>query len=210
MLRIFREISEIVFFRYNSESCYKFYVILLTKILIMAASDSSPATTSSSHNFEEAIKYALKQLKSDYLPKEEQLLSIRAIYERKNVFVWLPTGFGKSFCYQALPFVMDHKLGLIGTSKSSSVLVVSPLIALMIDQVKSLRCREVQSSIITSGRNLAKPFMATESSMCTDSLLFCTPEALVSRKWREILDVPAVSDRIVAIVVDEAHCVSKW
>ena len=105
---------------------------------------------------------------------------------------------------------MDHKLGLVGTSKSSSVLVVSPLVALMVDQVKALRSCEVKSSIITSRSDLAKPLLATESSLCTDSLLFCAPEALVLQRWRDALDDPTVSERIIAVVIDEAHCVSKW
>ncbi len=98
-----------------------------------------------------------------------------------------------------LSIPMDHKLGLAGTSKSSSVLVVYPLVALMVDQVKTLRSRGVKSSIITSGSDLAKPLLATESSLCTDSMLFCAPEALVLRKWRDALDDPAVSERIVLL-----------
>ena len=125
----------------------------------------------SDRSFGEAVQYALEQLKSSHLtPRKEQLLSIKAVYERKSVFVWLPTGSGKSLCYQALPFVMDHKLGLVGTPKSSSVLVVSPLVALMVDQVKALRSCKVKSSIITSRSDLAKPLLATESSLCTDTV----------------------------------------
>ena len=70
--------------------------------------------------------------------KEEQLSSVKAVYEGNDVFVWLPTGFGKSLCYQILPFVFDHKLGLIGSGMSSAVLVVSPLVSLMVDQVQKL------------------------------------------------------------------------
>ena len=74
--------------------------------------------------FEDAIQYALERLVSSHLGlKEEQLKAIRAVYEGKNVFVWLPTGFGKSLCYQAIPFVMDHKLNLVGTSRSSAVII---------------------------------------------------------------------------------------
>ena len=47
--------------------------------------------------------------------KNEQLSAIRAVYERKDVFVWLPTGFGKSLCYQALPFVVEYKMSLAGS-----------------------------------------------------------------------------------------------
>ena len=70
--------------------------------------------------------------------KEEQRKSIEAVYKGSSVFVWLPTGFGKSICYQALPFVIEHKKGQRG---SCAVLVVSPSVSLMIDQVESLRAR---------------------------------------------------------------------
>ncbi len=68
----------------------------------------------------------------------------------------------------------------------------------------------MKTSLITSCSNLAKPLIAGETNLCTDSLLFCAPEALALPKWRAVLDTPAVFERIVAVVVDEAHCVSKW
>ena len=58
-------------------------------------------------------------------------LPMRAVYEGSDMFVWLPTGYGKSLCYQALPFLMDYKKGLVESGKSCGVLVVSALIALM-------------------------------------------------------------------------------
>ena len=64
---------------------------------------------------------------------------MKAVYDGHDVFMWLPTGYDKSLCYQALLFIMDYKLGLVDTGKSSAVIVISPLVALMIDQVKSLR-----------------------------------------------------------------------
>ena len=67
------------------------------------------------------------------------------------MFVWLPTGFGKSLCYRILPFVFVHKLGRLGTGKSSAVLVVSPLVSLMIDRVQKLRARGAKAFIISSG-----------------------------------------------------------
>ena len=54
-------------------------------------------------------------------------MAIQAVYEGNDVFVLLPTGFGKSLCFQMLPFVTDYKLCLVGTEKSSAVLVISPL-----------------------------------------------------------------------------------
>ena len=66
--------------------------------------------------------------------KPEQRQPIRHVYEGKDVFVWLPTGFGKSLWYEMLPFVFDVK-----RDRVDSVVVVSPLVSLVIDRVRSLR-----------------------------------------------------------------------
>ena len=65
------------------------------------------------------------------------------------MFVSLPTGFGKKICFQILPFVFDHKGG-----GNHAVVIVSPLIALMINQVKSLRCKGVTASILLEPETL--------------------------------------------------------
>ena len=164
------------------------------------------AESSCQDSFDSAVAYGLATLASPHLTlKREQLLSVKAVYDGKDVFVWLPTGFGKSLCYQILPFVFDHKLGLIGSDRNSAVLIISPLISLMVDQVQSLRIRGAKSSIISSGTAIAENLLATDSSLLSDSLLFCAPESLMKIRWRE-----ALSSRIVAVVVDEVHCVSKW
>ena len=162
--------------------------------------------------FSDAVTFSLLKLGlSGVSLKEEQLSSIKAAYEGKDVFVCLPTGYGKSLCYQTLPFVMDHKYrhkaSRIG---HSAALVVSPLISLMADQVSSLRKRGVKASIISSTSAVPKEMIATESSLASDSLFFCAPEALVATKWRDALEQDEFSGRMVAIVVDEAHCVSQW
>ena len=66
--------------------------------------------------------------------KAEQHSAMEAIYKRQDVFVWLPTGYGKSLCYEVLPFIMDYNHGGVETQRRSLVLVVSPLVALMLDQ----------------------------------------------------------------------------
>ena len=68
----------------------------------------------------------------------------------------------------------------------------------------------MKCSIVTLSGGIQNDLLATESSLFSDSLLFCTPEALVRSKWRHSLENPKVSERIVALVIDEAHCVSKW
>ena len=100
--------------------------------------------------FESVLKYALECTASHGMsPKPEQVTAIRAVYDQKDVFVWLPTGFGKLLCYETIPFIYDWKLRRV--DYRSLVLVVSPLVALMIDQVKSLRKRNVKAAIISGG-----------------------------------------------------------
>ena len=121
-----------------------------------------------------------------------------------------PLVLGRAYAIKPSHLWWTTRKAYVASSESCAVLVVSPLTSLMVDQVQSLRCRGVQSSIITSGSDLAKSLLATESSLFSDSLLYCAPEALVLPKWRGVLENRAVSDRIVAVVVDEAHCISKW
>ena len=113
-------------------------------------------------------------------------------------------------CYQALPFLMDFKKGLMDTEKHCAVLVISPLVALMIDQVKSLRKSGVSCSIITSSGDIEKELLTTDSCLSSDSLFFCTPDASLKSKWRYAIEDVKVSERIVALIIDEAHFVSKW
>ena len=116
----------------------------------------------------------------------------------------------KSLCYQALPFIVDHKRGLVNTERSCAALVISPLLALVVDQVTSLRSTRVKCSIVTSSGGIQKDLLATESSLFSDSLLFCTPDTLVRSKWSHSLENPKVSKRIVSLVIDEVHSVSNW
>ena len=76
--------------------------------------------------------------------KPEQKECIKCIFDGKDVFVWLPTGVGKSICYEVLPFMFDKNLG----TDNSLVIVVSPLVSLMVDQVRSLRSRSVKASVM--------------------------------------------------------------
>lgn len=164
-----------------------------------------------SDDFSDAVTFSLSQLGLPGVTlKEEQLSSIKAAYDGRDVFVCLPTGYGKSLCYQTLPFVMDHKHRHEASQGSSAAIIVSPLVALMEDQVSGLRRRGVKACIISSSAAVAKEMIATDKTLATDSLFFCAPEALVTTKWRDAFERPEFAGRIVAIVVDEAHCVSKW
>ena len=80
--------------------------------------------------------------------------------------------------------------------KKSSVVVVSPLVTLMVDQVKSLRKRDIDAVVISSasreGSIVDKEYCATEKSLQSASLIFSSPEALSHSKWRDALENSSV------------------
>ena len=174
---------------------------------------------SSAKDFAACVSYALTCLKKeDLVLKPEQSEALEFIFQGKDVFVWFPTGYGKSVCYQALPFMFDRKLGrcISGPVDKSVVLVVSPLVSLMIDQVTSLRAIGIGAGIISTGQaggQLTKELLVDERDVERGkfSLLFGAPEAIVgSERWRQLLLGDPLCQQIVAVAVDEAHCVYKW
>jgi len=97
-----------------------------------------------------ALSYALQRLDTpNLIVKPEQRSVIESICNGKDTFVWLPTGCGKSICYQTLRFVFD-KMSRKCAAGDSVVVVVLPLISLMEDQVASLRKRGVNAAIVAS------------------------------------------------------------
>ena len=61
---------------------------------------------------EAAVAHALSCLQHDRLVlRDKQLEAVKLLYEGQDVFLWVPTGYGKSICYQMLPFLLDVKLG---------------------------------------------------------------------------------------------------
>jgi len=129
-----------------------------------------------------------------FRPQQEEI--IRSVLEGRDTIALLPTGGGKSLCYQ-LPAMVRPGL----------CLVVSPLVALMKDQTDSLRRRNITAFALHAGLN-RKEVTATlklaAGSNC--KLLFVSPERLESSLLIEWL--PALN--ISMIAVDEAHCVSQW
>ena len=107
------------------------------------------ATTSCSKSFVSAVSYSLARLGNSHLHfKDGRKQPIHAIYSGKDAFLILPTGFGKTFCFEVLPFILDYKLDLVAGQMRSCIIVVSPLIVLMVDQVRSLRQACVQAVVM--------------------------------------------------------------
>ena len=169
--------------------------------------------------FDQAVAHALLCLgQGDIVLKKEQWEAIKVVYDGCDAFVWLPTGYGKLICYQCLPFLFDYKFGKVDLPplNQSVVIVISPLVSLMMDQVAKLRERGVKAA--TLGGNSAAAGMDIKLLACEKDinngaykLLFSAPEAVVvSERWRQLLLSSPLNNQIVALVVDECHCVYKW
>ena len=65
-------------------------------------------------------------------------------------------------------------------------------------------------AILSSSTSVSKDNIGTEECLCRVNLFFCAPEAVTPAKWRDVMERELFSSQIVAISVDEAHCVSKW
>ena len=114
----------------------------------------------------------------------------------KDVLAILPTGGGKSVCFQ-VPVMMQEGLGL----------VVTPLIALMKDQVQNLNDRGIKAIAVHSGMNRKEVDLALNNAAYGGvKFLYVSPERLGTRLFLSYLEVLKIN----RIIVDEAHCISQW
>jgi len=128
--------------------------------------------------------------------REGQRDVIATILSGKDAVVVMPTGSGKSLCYQLPAMMME-----------GATLVVSPLIALMKDQVDALRARGLPATFINSAIPEAEQRLRIESVRRGDyKLIYVAPERFRSSRFNAALR----SANIALFAVDEAHCVSTW
>jgi len=129
-----------------------------------------------------------------FRPLQEDV--INSILEGKDILALMPTGGGKSLCYQVPALV-----------KGGLCLVISPLIALMKDQVENLRRKNITAFAIYSGMSrveVINTLKVATNSNC--KFLYVSPERLETNLFKEYL--PGMNINLVA--VDEAHCISQW
>lgn len=129
-----------------------------------------------------------------FRPLQEDV--IHSILNGKDTLALMPTGGGKSLCYQ-VPAMM----------KDGLCLVISPLIALMKDQVENLRRKNITAFAVFSGmsrKEVINTLKVASESNC--KFLYVSPERLETNLFKEYL--PGLNVSLVA--VDEAHCISQW
>ncbi|MEO7531881.1 MAG: ATP-dependent DNA helicase RecQ [Sediminibacterium sp.] len=129
-----------------------------------------------------------------FRPGQEEI--IQSVLDRKDTLALLPTGGGKSVCFQVPALLTD---GLC--------LVISPLIALMRDQVEGLLQKDIPAVALHSGLSFYEVKQILQQATHGDfKFMYLSPERLETRLFKEYL--PALN--ISLLVVDEAHCISQW
>jgi ATP-dependent DNA helicase RecQ len=128
--------------------------------------------------------------------RHNQEAIIQSLLENKDAFVLMPTGGGKSLCYQ-IPSLCREGVGV----------VVSPLIALMQDQVNALHQLGVRAAFLNSTLNFHQKQDIEEQLLRGElDLLYVAPERLLTEPMLALLD----RCKIALFAIDEAHCVSQW
>lgn len=121
---------------------------------------------------------------------------IKAVFSGKDCFAQLATGSGKSLCYQVPALALD-----------GTCLVMSPLLALMKDQLDDLKSKNIKAFSVHSGQSHSDQDRILDNVIYSDAkFLFISPERIKTRLFRERLRKMNIS----FICVDEAHCISQW
>lgn len=126
--------------------------------------------------------------------------AVEAVLAGRDAVVLLPTGAGKSVCYQ-IPALMAARRG------AGTTVVISPLIALMADQVGSLVGRGVRAAALHSHQDGSEQKEVVGSYLRGElELLYVSPERAAKASFRRLLE----RTPIALLAIDEAHCVSQW
>ena len=155
--------------------------------------------------WQKACKAVREQFEIDnLLPEQENAL--REFLGGQNIFVNLPTGYGKSLIFYCLTIAAD---ALFEKPRGSSVLVVtSPLRSLMEDQIRHVNNMGMLAIAITDEEDVE---IIQQLMNGNHVLVYGSPECLLSSEpWRSIFDCQSFKEMLIGVAIDEAHCITQW
>ncbi|WP_445249236.1 DNA helicase RecQ [Microcoleus sp. OTE_8_concoct_300] len=159
-------------------------------------SGSIPPTSPVPLSLEQALKHFFGY--DSFRPGQREI--VEAALQKRDMMIVMPTGGGKSLCFQ-LPALL----------KPGLTVVVSPLIALMQDQVEALQDNGIGATFLNSTLSPQETrSRETEIQEGKIKLLYVAPERLLGERFLPFLDIVASKLGISAFAIDEAHCVSEW
>lgn len=145
----------------------------------------------------------------DFRPLQAEIID--SVLAGRDTLALMPTGGGKSLCFQVPTMVMcaenTQRCSVYGEEGQGLCLVITPLIALMKDQVENLYQRGIQAAAVYTGMTREEQRIALDNCLFGPyHFLYVSPERLESEEFRSRLkDLP-----ICLIAIDEAHCISQW
>ncbi|TAG63612.1 MAG: DNA helicase RecQ, partial [Oscillatoriales cyanobacterium] len=159
-------------------------------------SGSNPPTSLAPSSLEQSLKHFFGY--DSFRPGQREI--VEAALQQRDMMIVMPTGGGKSLCFQ-LPALL----------KPGLTVVVSPLIALMQDQVEALQDNGIGATFLNSTLS-AMETRSRETAILEGKikLLYVAPERLLGERFLPFLDIVASKLGISAFAIDEAHCVSEW
>ncbi|MEG4532516.1 DNA helicase RecQ [Microcoleus sp. D2_18a_D3] len=159
-------------------------------------SASHPPISSVPLSLEQALKHFFGY--DSFRPGQQEI--VEAALQKRDMMIVMPTGGGKSLCFQ-LPALL----------KPGLTVVVSPLIALMQDQVEALQDNGIGATFLNSTLS-SQETRSRETAILEGKikLLYVAPERLLGERFLPFLDIVANKLGISAFAIDEAHCVSEW
>ena len=176
------------------------------------------------------LKFAIENsLYRDTILKPKQIICLESVFSQQDVMCVLPTGYGKSLIFHLMPMLLfaKHELdsdsfgGISSEDVNTIVIVISPLNSLMSNQISRLSLSGIRAAVLSVkvGSDDSEENIQIDFSLCEEDklrngyyhIVFAHPESLISSKYgRDLLLSKTYKENVVAIVVDEAHCILDW